>query len=46
MIENSAQVIGGKDQSHISRGVFNGFLGHNIEKIPLPFDDTVRMFYN
>jgi hypothetical protein len=44
-VEDSAQVVGGKINP-TSAAAFDGFLGHNIIKVPLPFDNAIWMLYN
>jgi hypothetical protein len=45
-VEDSAQVVGGKNQSKISCGAFYGSLGHDIIKIPLAFYHSVWILHD
>jgi len=37
-IQNSAQIAGCEQQTYISCGAFDSFLGHDVAKPPLPFN--------
>ena len=45
-IKNSFEIVGCKNKSHISRGMFDGFFSHDIIEVPLSFYSSVRVFHN
>ena len=45
-VENSSKVECAKDKSYICSSSFDGFFGHDIIEVPLPFDDAEGMLHN
>ena len=45
-IENASEIVSREDESYICSCSVDSSFGHDVRKVPLSFDNSVRMFNN